>query len=60
MLDPELNPYERLDEPENEHDFEADRNSLFEEQLSDDERGTSRQSMAFVGTALYVSPEMIE
>lgn len=44
-----------------EADFaEDERNSLFETVLTDEERGTSRQSNAFVGTALYVSPEMID
>ena len=44
-----------MDEPE--EDFE-DRNSLFAEAPDDDR--SSRQSNAFVGTALYISPEMLD
>lgn len=54
-LDPDLDPYQRLDEPE--EDFE-DRNSLFGEAPEEDRAG--RQSNAFVGTALYISPEMLD
>ena len=54
-LDPDEDPFTRLDEPE--PDFE-DRNSLFEVQQDDDRAG--RESNAFVGTALYISPEMLD
>ena len=54
-LDPDVDPYERLDEPE--EDF-ADRNSLFAEAPEEDRTG--RESNAFVGTALYISPEMLD
>ncbi len=39
-LDPDDDPYQKLDEPD-QVDFD-DRNSIFEDPLTDDERGTSR------------------
>ena len=53
-LDPDEDPFERLDTPED--DF-GDRNSLFGEPEDDRQ---ARQSNAFVGTALYISPEMLD
>ena len=55
-LDPEEDPYQRLDQPEEDMD---DRNSLFEDAPPVDDRA-ARQSNAFVGTALYISPEMLD
>lgn len=57
-LDPDDDPYKRLDNPGGD-DFNDDRNSLFEEPAEVDER-SARQSNAFVGTAFYISPEMLE
>lgn len=56
-LDPDDDPYQRLDAPE--EDFNDDRNSLFEEPAPAEDR-TARQSNAFVGTAYYISPEMLD
>lgn len=53
-IDPDEDPFTRLDEPE--PDFE-DRNSLFGDMEPDRE---ARESNAFVGTALYISPEMLD
>ena len=40
-LDPDDDPFKKLDEPDLVDDYE-DRNSIFEDPLNDEERGTSR------------------